>query len=70
MPALVVDVEHLDRVVRELRVRPRAAELPVRAADDVHELLRSQPRLGVQGDEAALAERLKLTSVKSGLVVL
>ena len=59
MPALVVDVEHLDRVVGEFGVSPGAAELPVRAANHVDELLCAQAWLGVEGDQASLSQGLE-----------
>jgi hypothetical protein len=58
VPTLVVDVEHLDRVVGKFGVCPSAAEFPVWAANDVDELLRAEARLGMQGNEAALSKRL------------
>ena len=54
MPTLVVDVKHLDGVVSELGVSPRAAELPMRATDHIDELLGAKPGLGVDRDEASL----------------
>ena len=48
MPALVVDVKHLDRVVGEFRVGPRAAELSMRTTNNVDKFFGAKSRLSVQ----------------------
>ncbi len=66
MPTLVVDVKHLDSVVRKFGVSPRTAELSVRATDHVDKLLGAQSGLGADGDEASLSHGQVLPDAVQG----